>query len=434
MVPHYKNLRFMCILIIKSTNPLFSFVINKHPDSPMQIKPNRKGYLFGYYKLNTASEYVIYFKDADNRVSYLEYANQEYEYLTNLKFSSPIFVINAISEFFGRVADLKATETDADGYDNIIMINLIHMVPQTNRLIRKLEKFFPDVSIDLTYVVADNYKVNISTKKYLGYLFNFCVMYAGLVSCFNATYPDLTEQFLDKVVEAINACQAPYYIRYIFASRSLLSTKMFYKFKPALEQNMCTMFYGNTATQRSTYIKSLLKFDQDIIDIGCGEGTYAIEFARILAPKKFTYHAVDIDDAQLKKIKKKASKKHLYNILTYSAHHQLCTTERANVIISEVIEHTDKDTASSLIRFVLDHINFTKIIITTPNVEFNQHYKLNLRHSDHKWELDKKQFIAYISDITRTYTGVEAIYTDIGDRINNISLTQGVILTKSEPR
>ncbi len=263
---------------------------------------------------------------------------------------------------------------------------------------------------------------------------NFRRSRTGRLDWASSSSPSLTEQFLDKIVEAINACQAPYYIRYIFASRSLLSTKMFCKFKPALEQNMFMMFYGNTATQRSTYIKSLLKFDQDIIDIGCGEGTYAIEFARILSPKKFTYHAVDIDDAQLKKIKKKASKKHLYNILTYSAHHQLCTTERADVIISEVIEHTDKDTASSLIRFVLDHINFTKIIITTPNAEFNQHYKLNLRHPDHKWELDKKQFVAYISDITRTYAGVETIYTDIGDRINNISLTQGVILTKPESK
>ena len=71
----------MCIIILSSTNPKFSFILNKNPKSGMQIRTLRKGFAFGFYKND--SNYLVYFKDKVGEMSYGCDNNnhQQYDYL-----------------------------------------------------------------------------------------------------------------------------------------------------------------------------------------------------------------------------------------------------------------------------------------------------------------------------------------------------------------
>ncbi len=69
------------------------------------------------------------------------------------------------------------------------------------------------------------------------------------------------------------------------------------------------------------------------------------------------------------------------------------------------------------------------MVITTPNQEFNKFYELDeeLRHDDHKWEFGKEEFRNWISGILEKE---EISYVEIGDNVDGLSTTQGVIVKR----
>jgi len=60
----------MAIIQFSSTNPEFSYVIAKNPASGMSIKSIRKGQAFAWF--SNENTYNVFFKDADNDLSYKE--------------------------------------------------------------------------------------------------------------------------------------------------------------------------------------------------------------------------------------------------------------------------------------------------------------------------------------------------------------------------
>lgn len=417
----------MCILILSSSNPNFSFIIKKNPESGMIVKNIRKGHAFGYYKKNSVSEYVIYFKDSDNEISYKEYTDQEFEYTSNLKYTSSIFVLNAINEFFNKISSPK----DLEGFSHSLCVNLVNIQSQTLNIINRIATFFSDYKISYENKVGNNYQISINTNKSLCDLLNFAIMYFGIISAENENNDlNFDDNFIEKILKIVNILDAPYYVRYIFASRILASSKLFKKFKKILEKPNMKLHTGNTALQRRNYIESLLQFDKPIIDIGCGDGYYAIAFA----PKiKHTYYAVDIETECLEKLRIKAKKLDINNIELYNSHRSLDTInseQKYDVVITEVVEHMSVQESEEIIKFVLDKIKFDKIIITTPNFEFNKFYQLEnkFRHDDHKWEYTRIQFKKYIEDIVCDYP-IQLKFVGIGDTVDGIPLSQGVIVT-----
>jgi hypothetical protein len=80
----------------------------------------------------------------------------------------------------------------------------------------------------------------------------------------------------------------------------------------------------------------------------------------------------------------------------------------------------------------LRHIDFEYFIITTPNADFNQFYELDgFRHDDHKWEMGKDAFQQWFSNVIKG-VGVNTEFVDIGDAVNGIHTTQGVIVRRKE--
>ena len=207
---------------------------------------------------------------------------------------------------------------------------------------------------------------------------------------FGDEYIDISDSILDKYLKSINVIDAPFYIRSLFVRNFLSSKERFKKYRCEVERTSrydIRFDFGGTGLQRN-YIGSKLSFNKSILDIGCGEGYYAIPFAGKL---ESSYYAVDIDDELLEVVKRKAESKQIDNISTFCSIDQFLETyynEQVDIILTEVIEHMSTEEAKALILHICNHVHFDRFIITTPNADFNVYYELTgYRHDDHKWEM-----------------------------------------------
>lgn len=423
----------MCLLKIKSTNPKFSFIIYKNPNSGMQIKDIRQGFGYGFFPKESENTYIIFFRDGANEMSYKEYPGQQYEYLNRLRYTSPIFVLNAISEFLHSATKERSVNDEVNKFIHKISY-VTNIDNQTFKMIERVNRFFPDFKISIDKKAEVTYKINIETIKSLYHLLNFSVMYFSIIAMLGEYDIDLNEGLIDKLIRCLNVCDAEYYIRYIVSSRVLTSKKLYEKYKGSLERDGMKLLFGNTAVHRREFIKGLVSFDKSIIDIGCGgQGSYCIPFSQKIAEMK--YYAIDTDENELDILRKKVSSKELSNVVILNSH-KLLLNEISNeckydVIITEVVEHIERNESQEMIRWVINNINFDKIIVTTPNRSFNKYYMLDdntFRHDDHKWEYTEDEFKVYISEINLEQFKIT--YLDIGDTVNEISCSQGVLIQK----
>src|SRR5205823_1039704 len=117
-----------------------------------------------------------------------------------------------------------------------------------------------------------------------------------------------------------------------------------------------TLFYGNTAEQRRSYIRDFLLFNHSIIDIGCGEGFYALKFAPKLK-NGLHYLAVDTDEAAITALKNKMAKANdVTNLSTFNSLEELLSTlpkdKKFDVIATEIIEHMTISDGQQLIQTI----------------------------------------------------------------------------------
>lgn len=184
--------------------------------------------------------------------------------------------------------------------------------------------------------------------------------------------------------------------------------------------------------QRRTFISSVLSFNKPILDIGCGEGFYAIPYAGKI---ESTYYAVDINEELLEVVNRKAKAKEIDNIATFSSLDHFLESyngEQTDVILTEVVEHMSEDEAAGLVRQIISNVNFEQLIVTTPNADFNYHYELDgFRHEDHKWEMGHGAFREWFA-ATLEGLAVEAEYSMVGDRVDAIRTTQSAIVRRKE--
>ncbi|WP_091189111.1 class I SAM-dependent methyltransferase [Paenibacillus catalpae] len=418
----------MAIVQLKSTNPKFSYLIKKNPGTSMQIRSIRKGMAYGWYTDDTA--YNVYFKDADNEVSYKENEQEQFEYLNVSRYNTPLFPLNAINEFF--TAPYKTRhEQDTDGYAHSFHINMIHV--EWIRYFDVFEKHMRDCRFERQQLSNKSYSLTITTEKNMYHLLHVvCVLCLFLAISGNENI-DINDEILDKYIHSIQVIDAPFYIRSMFVRNFLSSKTSFWKYKTALENTdryAIDFEFGGTAFQRRNYIGSSLQFDKSILDVGCGEGFYAIPFAKKI---ECNYYAIDVNEEALEVVKRKAGAKQIENLALYrSLDHYLeeYNGELVDIVMTEVIEHMSEEEAKQLIQTICANIEFDQFIITTPNADFNPYYELQyLRHEDHKWEMGQEQFQQWFMDVIQEMKW-EVEFVAIGDRVNSIHTTQGVILKK----
>ncbi|MCD9020209.1 class I SAM-dependent methyltransferase [Cohnella silvisoli] len=418
----------MAIVKVKSTNPKFSFLIKKNPGIGMLLRSVRQGMAYGWYADDAT--FNVYFKDADNEISYKQHADENFEYLNVSRYNTPLFPLNAINEFFST--PFKAhDERDVEGYEHTFFINLIHI--ELVRYIDFFEKHLKDYTFTIQHQAHKSYSLTITTRRSLYHLLHVASVLCLFLSMFGNEYIDISDSILDKYLRSFIVIDAPFYIRSLFVRNFLSSRERFKKYRVEIEQTSryyISFEYGGTAMQRRNFIANALPFNKAILDIGCGEGFYAIPFAGKI---ESTYYAVDINEDLLEVVTRKAASKQVDNIATHrSIDHFLesYNGEQVDVILTEVIEHMSQGEAEALIRQVCSQVDFDRLIITTPNADFNRYYELDgFRHEDHKWEMGQEDFMQWFTLVVQGLD-VEFELVAIGDGVNGIQTTQGVIVRR----
>ena len=436
-------------------NEQFGFIIKKNPMSGMLKRILANGELSGYYYNNPEVKkgyYILYFKDYDgSSYSY----NSDESYLNPSQYVSSRAVLAIINEV------LPLTHHDPDIDKDNININTFHIMNifvNHYGSIKKLIRLFPESETKINFAPIKNndgydlegfYKLTITTKRNFNYLINLVFVLMTIITALKYNDYNVSDSLAEKLVKSTHNINAPYFVRYIISSR-ILSKKDFTKNKSLLEKSSSNKIYlhhGNTADQRRSYIENLFFCDKnkqnnhtdktyDIIDIGCGEGFYVVPFSQKL--ENNTYIAFDIDKNELIKLSKKIQEKNIKNVVICDYENDLFglinNSNKFNVIITEVIEHMgETESHDFLVRtFNALQNKFNKIIITTPNYEFNQYYMMEtqFRHPDHKMEMTHEQFVKFIDRCLKKTDMVnyDLEYVNIGDSVDNISCTQGVII------
>lgn len=420
----------MAIVQVRSTNPKFTFLIKKNPATGMQLRSVRQGMAYGWY--SDDDTFNVYFKDADNDISYKQRKDERFEYLNVSRYNTPLFPLNAINEFFS--APFKAKDDrDEPGYEHSLFINMVHI--ERARYIDFFEKHMKECTFTLEHRAHKSYALTVTTQESLYHLLHVVSVLCLFLSMFGDEYIDISDDILDKYIRSLNVIDAPFYIRSLFARNFLSSRERFKKYKADIEQTSrysISLAYGGTAMQRRNYISGVLPFNKPILDIGCGEGFYAVPFAGKI---ESTYYAVDVNEELLEVVARKAAARQVDNIATFrSLDHFLesYNEEKVDVILTEVVEHMDTDAAAALIRQICSQVYFDRLIITTPNADFNRFYELDgFRHEDHKWEMGLEAFRQWFAD-TVLGLGVDYEFVMMGDCVDGIHTTQGVIVRGKE--
>lgn len=428
----------MAFLQIGSTNPNFSYILKKNPESGMLIKPNRKGRLFAWY--SNPSVFNIYFRDSDMEVSY---SGEDFEYMDVSRYNAPMFLINAFSEFLNHMK--KADDKDIIGYEHTLMINQMKCKPSS---LDRFKSHFMSLGYDFKFdeVAYRNYRIEIKTQNTLRELINMGQLLSIFNSLLNNDLEHVSDDDIDKYVVCLKVIDSPYYLRHLFKLYFLKTEKLFKKYKALIEKSereKIEFEFGSTLMQRISAIRKLLDFKSPIIDIGCGTGEYVREFAPKLG--ELEYHAIDIAQERIEAVKRLCDRKKIENVVVWSSVDEFASVaefvssidpeDNANVLMTEVVEHMTKDDAAALIEKVLEW-KFKSVIITTPNRTFNSNYQLleeDTRNDDHKFEMVKEEFTTWIEEIVGKHNlgnNISVKFFDIGDRVNGLQPTLAVVIRR----
>lgn len=477
----------MGFIVIESNNPKFSYVINKNPATSPHIRSLRKGFCLGWFHdesnesnesnnanmnnidnidnttdtdiISNKSKYIVRFIDTEENVSFPRNKEDLYDYLPYMQYCSPLLVTCVVREMFNTTLN-QGSQDDAVCYCSIEQA-IMKLNKRSINLINKLNIFVKDYKVTITPTNTNKlYKFVItSNNSTINDLFKYAYMLGYIINCITFGYIEIpAASALDKVIKIINDLNLSYYVRYTI-KMYMLGRKDFTRIKSALEGNdnnvhKITMMYGNTQCQRFETIKKytteFLSYSKThsksphIVDIGCGEGYYVRNLLGYIKMQKIdvVYHAHDIDDTEMDKIDILIKSNKIYSVVKpYRSFNDMINTlaslnndSTVMIIFSEVIEHIPCDQVKLFMIDLINRINFNMMLVTTPQVEFNKHYLIaegEFRHVDHKQEFTKSEFEAFMNDVvfsSKRNMNIESEYIMIGDVVDNVSVSQGMIL------
>ena len=430
----------MSIVQLKSDNKDFSFIIKKNPETGLLAKDLKRGVVFGFFTKGNEQCYNIYFKDGSDEVSFPSYEGETFEYLNTSRYNSASFVVNAIDEMLRSAfkSDEYISEDgekkDEGGAESTFFINMIHV--NNEKYISAFEDYFPDFKVNAEVVSGKNYQVTITTKKSIYELLNFASLFSIFQAIVNKEPMFVNEENASKYIRCMNILDAPYFVRYLFKIRFLENFKLFRELQEDLSKNIkkdIIMTFGNTWQARQMAIQERLEFNNNILDVGCGEGKYITRFNRFMKDKD--YFAVDIDPVERAKAEKRVKQKSMKNVRFFESVDKFLSTEHNNdeqkidVICTEVVEHMPIKDAGLLIDDICK-ANVGTLIVTTPDVRFNDNYFMEgMRHHDHDWEPTRDEFVDFMNkSLIKSGKLFTSEWFGIGDIVDGISPSQGMII------
>lgn len=485
----------MCILSLSSNDTELSRIISKNPSNPITIKHIRKGNTFGFFTKNGYSPindnvplffdklninprnvitYLTYFKDFQDQTSFKHEINDNYDYMNALRYSSFSCVNNMLSEFYKSMFTYQKQENCDEIHVYSFYVNLVYFKKYEINIINNFNKFFEQVKIEY-YKYFNETKENINTKEnskeniYGNYFMIITsTNYQDLIkityllfSILSLDYCDfiIDDSIIKKLIKILGEIDAPYYIRNIITTKTIRSENKFSELKQQINfsetQNLKIVF-GNNQFNRIKFVNNNVARNSYIIDFGCGEGSYISN----LINKANKYICYDVDERELRKAKRSIYNKindkrtcqdiiEKYKNVVYTSEEdelfeiiKIIESNDVSIIFSEVIEHIEFDEGIRILNKLLDIIitnneRNVKIIMTTPNKNFNHNYLLKeeFRHDDHKFELTQNEFINYVEDNLNKFnekhnTKLSYKYSGIGDSVDNIYTSQAVVIYK----
>lgn len=431
------------IIQITSNNQNLLDILNKNPNTDFGIyaKSWRNGQIIG--NAVTPHQYDVIFQDT--RYSYLPEESNQIDFQS---FCSPLVLLHICNELFKDLLQEKKsylnqnikwlgkTYQEVDNQECIISVKNLYMnTPWYSHGHFLLEKYFKNIQI--TPLVGKNVSLELRGKTVFE-AFNLLSFIAVTTHITNqyGEFCYIDDFFAQKYARVLtNIGDAPYFVFYLFIKRAVKSERQFAEIKRMFEthfqeRNLNIEFhFADTHGCRMDFITNELGFDLPILDVGCGELKYYRRFMRKNYNYAHPYFAVDIapEIAQLAEVMKERYEAE--NLFFLSDLSDFQYSKPVNIILTEVIEHNSPQQAEILIKQCLS-LNFNKLIITTPNSEFNKYYadNENMRHDDHYFEWDKSEFQYFIHKCTGNNYKIN--FYDIGDKINGICPTQAVVIEK----
>lgn len=432
------------ILKIKSNNDRLLDILYKNPntDNGLYFKPLKNGQIVG--NAVNKNYYEVVFQDT--KYSYMpEEANQiDYQ-----SYCTPLAVLHICNELFGHIFKSKdefsskdiqwlgITQGEADTESCTIEIPSFYIDSNWYRNGKfLLSKYFD--GIEVVQQSSRIFRLTISAKSIFE-AFNLLALVALFTHVTNnyAVYTYIDDSLAQKYGRILtNIDNVPYFIFYLFIMKAVKSERQFNELKPVFEDYLArygldaNLVLQGTYLQRIHFITNLLERDIPILDIGCGEFTYY----KKMMNKEFLsiYYAVDRDE-KLERLAQNISRRYDEdNLVFMNSLEQFDSRDKVNILLTEVIEHNPMDEAKELIRKALSY-NFNKLIITTPNAEFNQFYNMEteFRHDDHDFEPNRQEFLDMIKDCAEG-KDINIEFFQLGDSLNGIQPTQGCVVTKKD--
>ncbi len=428
----------MALCQVTSTNNALSYILRKNPATGMTVKSLRHGYVYGWF--TDPATYTAYFQDSDTEVSYPERADEAFEYLNISRFTSPLAFLGVMTTVWDSALKQPLPE-DTAGFIHTWTATALH-IPHA-ALITQFTDAFPTITVTTISLAWETYQVTLTTDPSMTlHRFLNIVALLLLYAALETRQPiDWSDDLITKYLGVLDTVDAPFYIRSRFRNQVLTSRDRFAKFQAHLQGHPTKniiLAYGNTAQQRRDALKDWVTFDHPIIDIGCGEGAYVMAWARRL--KELPYYAVDRDPAMIDIVMRKAAKAQLTNVICATSIQDILAQEiqgSVTILLTEVLEHMPLDEARTFLTTIVQALPWAKILITTPNAEFNSFYHLTgFRHPDHQWEFSKDEFSqwvgATIGGVSSLSLPIQSHTFGIGDQVNGIHTTTGIVLERVE--
>jgi 3' terminal RNA ribose 2'-O-methyltransferase Hen1 len=181
-----------------------------------------------------------------------------------------------------------------------------------------------------------------------------------------------------------------------------------------------------------------------VIDLGCGEGKLLERLVRIAPDMRVV--GIEPSAREIERARKKLSNnpgKNLDPRVEFVHGSAMYGDERFKgfdaAVLSEVIEHVDEERLSLLARSVFGIMAPRRVIITTPNGDYNKVFGFfpgEFRHADHRFEWTMTECRAWVDGVTATYD-YEAEITPVGGRNPEADEANGeishyIVFTKKE--
>lgn len=425
----------MGLFTLTSSNPKFSFIINKNPatikDSATPYERSvRKGRLYGWF-LNDDQSFRLYFQDSPTQSSY---SPQEFEYLDKTRYCSPEMIRNVLSIALNTCMK-HVHESDVPGDAGVLYSTKAEFtVDVPYRIVTRIVATMSD-NVGVEGITENGpYKLTVigdTVNSVLNLVDIICVL---AILADDDIYLTLNKDAIKSHLRTLVRAKVPYYVWHLYVSRSITNRDVLNFCKEELDASGYTFAFGNTQVQRADCIKANLlnsekkPMSKILMDIGCGELFHTFKLSNYY-DEVYAFDAdPEIHAINCRKVKARGLEGTVtplnVAVTAETVAENTGLYESTDVLLTEVLEHIEKPEAAKLLTALLA-TEANNVLITVPNKDFNTYYGLEateMRHNDHKWEPGDREFAEFVAACHWPNKGKWKIQTGcIGDIVDGHS-------------